>query len=71
MITLSEDNRFALSNRFFSYVLCVTPEGLLKHVYYGAPLNKPLKIYSHYERVARGATSNFEGVTDLNLNEMP
>ena len=71
LITISEDNRIALSNRFFSYVMDVTSEGLLRHVYYGAPLKSPLKLNPIRHRVPRGATSNFEGVRDFNLNELP
>ena len=71
LITISDEGVFALSNPFFSYVMAVTPEGHLQHIYYGASLTSPLEAGSHYRREPRGATSNFEGVVDYNLNELP
>ena len=71
MINISDDQRFALSNRFYSYVFSVTPEGLLEHYYFGRTLSEPLKVVPEFRRVQNGLTSNFEGIENLNLNRMP
>lgn len=71
MISVSKNRIFSLSNRFYSYVFRVTPEGLLEHMYYGAPLSKPLDIPVHHHRTLRHAVSHFEGHEHFNLNDTP
>ncbi|WP_409431959.1 alpha-galactosidase [Litorimonas sp. RW-G-Af-16] len=70
MISISDDKVFALTNAEFSYVFRVLDEGLLQHVYYGAPIAHAEELASHF-RVDRGATSHFQGVPNLNLNDLP
>ena len=70
MIHISDDRTFALSNRFFSYILSVTPEGLLEHKYYGKTLSEPLNAVWSFPRIENGLISSFEGVENLNLNRM-
>ena len=71
MITVSDDLRFALSNRFFAYVFRVSPEGILEHLHYGGPLSDPLNVAVHHRRTQRHGVSHFRGVKDLNLSELP
>ena len=71
MIIVSETKVFALSNAHFSYVFHVSPEGLLEHRYYGAPLSEPLNAPVHHHRTQREMTSNFEGVAYYNLTDTP
>ena len=71
MITASDTLTFALSNRFFSYVLRVSDAGLLEQVYYGDPLDAPLNAPVHQRCVERGAMTDFEGRSDYNLNVTP
>lgn len=71
MITVSENLTFSLTNAHFSYVFRVSPEGLLEHLYYGAPLRKPLAVPTHHLRTQRECTVNFEGEPYLNLSDLP
>ena len=71
MISVSDDKTFALSNDFFSYVFHVTPEGILQHVYYGAPLKNPLDAPIHHLRTQRETASVFQGGQYFNLNDTP
>ena len=71
MIDISNDEVFALTNSHFSYVFSVTPEGLLEHRYYGAPLRDPHNITRHHFRTQREATTHFQGISDLNLSDLP
>ena len=70
MISQSKDKIFALSNRYFSYVLRVTEEGLLEHLYYGGAVKQPLSLTPHNPRIERGGAVEFEGKPNLNLNSM-
>ena len=69
MITVSDRQVFTLTNRFFSYAFAVTPEGLLEHIYYGVPI-KTSDALPRYVRAERGTGVDFEGHSNLNLNEM-
>lgn len=70
LIVYDGNNRFALTNRFFSYVFQVTKTGHLEHIYYGGPVTDPLELNPHFHPAERGCTVEFED-TDLGLNEMP
>ena len=71
MISVSDDKTFSLSNRHFSYVFRVSPEGVLEHVFYGAPVDKPLEVPVHHVRTQREATVNFQGELHYNLSDTP
>ncbi len=71
MISVSPDKVFALTNAHFSYVFRVSPEGILEHAYYGAPLRGPLSVPNHHIRTQREATTNFEGIPFYNLSDTP
>ena len=71
MITVSKDNVFALSNRFFSYVFRVSPEGVLEHLHYGGRLNAPSDVAVHHLRTQREVASNFQGGKYFSLSDTP
>ena len=71
MILVSEDKTFALTNRFFSYVFRVSPEGILEHLHYGSPLTDPLNVTAHHLRTQREVSSNFQGSQYFNLSDTP
>jgi alpha-galactosidase len=71
MISVSGDKTFALTNRFFSYVFRVSPEGMLEHIHYGSPVDEPLKLGSYHLRTQRHAVSNFQGKRFFNLSDTP
>ena len=71
MILVSDDKSFSLTNSYFSYVFRVTEEGLLEHIYYGAPIKKATELKSHHLRTQREATVNYEGFPYLNLSDLP
>jgi len=71
MITATKDKVFALTNRYFSYVFRVSPEGILEHLHYGGPLKTPETIPAHNPRTFRGTASNFQGSPKFNLNDTP
>lgn len=71
LITVSDEKTIALSNAHFSYVMRVSPEGILEHVYYGAALQHPLNTTSAHRRTERALTAHFEGVKDYNLSDTP
>ena len=71
MISITKDNSFALTNAHFSYAFRVTEEGLLEHVYFGAPLRNAGEIESRHIRAETGCTVNFRGIENLSLNKMP
>lgn len=70
MSILVQNNRnFALSNRYFSYVMSVTDSGLLRQKYYGPPLSNPWEVLDVNPKLPRELSSSFEGISNLNLNE--
>jgi len=71
VITVSKDNIFALTNRHFSYVFRVSPEGVLEHLHYSGPLRDPLNVPMHHLRTQREATTNFQGEHLYNLSDTP
>jgi len=71
LIQVSENKTFALSNRFFSYVFQVTPEGILQHVHYGGPLSDPLNVSIHHFRTQREVASTFQGGKFFSLSDTP
>jgi len=71
MITVSEDQTFALSNTHFSYVFRVSPEGILEHLHYGGALSNPLKVSAHHKRTIRHVASTFQGGKHYSLSDTP
>ena len=71
MITVSENNTFALTNEYFSYVFRASPEGVLEHLHYGGPLEKPLDVAVHHLRTQREVASNFQGGQYFSLSDTP
>ncbi len=71
LIQVSEDLTFALSNRFFSYVFRVSPEGILEHIHYGGPLSDPLNVSIHHIRTQREVASTFQGGKFFSLSDTP
>lgn len=71
MINVSEDLTFSLSNKFFSYVFRVSPEGILEHIHYGGPLKDPTNIANHHLRTKREVTTNFQGGDYFTLSDTP
>ena len=70
MISITKDNSFALTNAHYSYVMRVTPEGLLEHVYYGAPIRDPNTLDLRCSRVETGCMVKVAGTKSLFLNQM-
>jgi alpha-galactosidase len=70
MISTTNDNVFALTNAHFSYVMRVTGEGLLEHVYYGGPLRNAGNVEPRFVRAESGCMVNFQGIENLCLNKM-
>ncbi len=71
MIQVSKNKTFALSNRFFSYVFRVSPEGILEHLHYGGPLEDPLNVSVHHIRTQREVASTFQGGKFFSLSDTP
>ncbi len=71
MITVTKDKIFSLTNRFFSYVFRVSPEGILEHLHYGGPLKTPHNVAVHHMRTQRETASNFQGSQYFNLSDTP
>ena len=71
MISVSDSNIFALTNRYFSYVFRVSREGILEHLHYGGALNSPENVTVHHMRTQREATSTFHGHPYFNLSDTP
>ncbi len=71
LTSVSDDLTFALSNRHFSYVFGVTPEGHLENIYYGGALSDPLNAPLHYRRITRHAATIFEDSPNYSLSDMP
>jgi len=71
MITITKDNVFTLTNRFFSYVFRVSPEGILEHMHYGGPLQKPTDVAMHHVRTQREMASTFQGGQYFSLSDTP
>jgi len=71
MIEVSSDLKFALTNRFFSYVFRVSPEGILEHMHYGGPLLDPLNVAAHHRRTQRHVVSNYRGGKHFSLSDVP
>ena len=71
MITATPDRVFALTNARFSYVMRVTPEGLLQHVHYGGPVADPAQADTYHRRTERHCVTHYRGIADLNLNDLP
>ncbi len=71
MITVSKDKTFSLTNRYFSYVFRVSPEGILEHLHYGGVLSDPLNVTAHHLRTQREVSSHFQGSQYFNLSDTP
>lgn len=71
MIQASKNKTFALTNRFFSYVFRVSPEGILEHLHYGGPLSDPLGVSVHHIRTQREVASTFQGGKFFSLSDTP
>jgi alpha-galactosidase len=71
LITVSEDLTFALSNSHFSYVFCVSPEGILEHLHYGGSLSDPINLPRHNRRVLRHGTTMFQDKAAYSLLDTP
>lgn len=73
MITVSDGEHkvFALTNKFFSYVFRVSPEGILEHLHYGGALSDPLDVTVHHLRTLRHVASNFQGGKHFSLSDTP
>ncbi len=71
MIQVSKDKTYALTNRFFSYVFRVSPEGILEHLHYGGPLSDPLNVSVHHLRTQREVASTFQGGKFFSLSDTP
>lgn len=71
MIEVSGDLTFALTNKFFSYVFHVSPEGILEHRHYGGPMHDPLGVEVHHLRTQREVASNFQGGPYYSLSDTP
>ena len=68
-ILVQNDRNFALSNRYFSYVISVEEQDILRQKYYGPPLAKPWEVLPVNPKLHRELSSSFEGIKNLNLNE--
>ncbi len=71
MITVSEDNVFSLTNKYFSYVFRVSPEGIPEHIHYGGALRDPLNVTAHHLRTQREVASTFQGGKFFSLSDTP
>ncbi len=71
LVQVSKDKTFALTNRFFSYVFRVSPEGILEHLHYGGPLSDPLNVSVHHMRTQREVASTFQGGKYFSLSDTP
>ena len=71
MILISKYKTISLTNGYFSYIIRVTKEGILEHLYYGSPLSKPHELPPLYGRTPRGTTVSHEGIDNYNLNDTP
>ena len=71
MILISDTQVYALTNRFFSYVFRVSPEGILEHLHYGGPLSDPLSVPIHNVRTQRELTAHYQGEPHYNLSDTP
>lgn len=71
MISVSDDNVFGLSNAQFSYVFRISPEGILEHLYYGAPIKNPLSVKAHFFRTKRDNACEFQGHKNYSLLSTP
>lgn len=61
---------FALHGRGFSFVLRVTPEGLLEHVHYGAPVGLEVAEAGLSPRVLRASSAWHEDRADITLTDV-
>jgi len=71
MISVSDNNVFALTNAHFSYVFRVSSEGVLEHLHYGGPLNNPLSLRAHHVRTKREVASEYQGGKFYSLSDTP
>ena len=71
LVQVSPDNVFALTNRHFSYVFRVSPEGILEHMHYGGPLSDPLNVAAHHRRTQRHVVSEYRGGRFFSLTDVP
>lgn len=71
LIKVSDDLTFALTNVHFSYVFCVSKEGILEHLHYGGPLSDPLSVPHHHRRMNRHVAQTFQGTPFYSLSDTP
>jgi len=71
LITVSKAREFNLSNGRISYVLRVSPEGILEHVHFGAAVNLELGLSAGPRREPRCTILEFQGIHCYNLDDTP
>ena len=67
LIQVSKSGKFALSNRYFSYVIGVNSAVILENIYYGPPVKEAIKLNPDPEPGGRGCVVEFAN-SGINLN---
>ena len=71
LISVSDKLEFTLGNARISYAFRVSPEGLLEHLYFGNAVPRELPLPGQPRRTFRCTTTNFEGIENYNLSDIP
>jgi len=66
-----ENNVFALSNSRISYLMRVSPEGILEHLHFGAAIANPEIFNAHHKRVMRSLSPEFQDIHRYSLSDVP
>ena len=71
LIQVSENQIFALSNSRISYLMRVSPEGMLEHLHFGATISNPESFNAHHKRVMRSLSPEFQDTHRYSLSDVP
>ena len=71
LIQVTADNVFALSNSRISYLMRVSPEGILEHLHFGATISNPETFNAHHKRVMRSLSPEFQDTHRYSLSDVP
>ena len=71
LITVSDQLEFCLSNGRISYLLRVSPEGVLEHLHVGAAVDLRGQLSAVPRREVRAASIFHQGIDNYNLDDTP
>jgi len=69
-VKVSENHQFHLGNERISYIIEVSPEGIVEHKYFGRAVSRTEQLPRSVKRLHRSCSLHFQDVPYYNLNDV-